>query len=150
MSFAKWVESGRIKAEATSHQEIRALLDIVARDLEDAKVEAISDDRRFDAAFSAARTAANVALRASGFRISMQLGHHQKTIDSLELTIGADVRLIQKMRVFAKKRNTTSYDSSGNISEADLEEVIRVAVDLQREVFAWLHKNHSALMRGSN
>ena len=47
-----------------------------------------------EAAFSAARTAANVALRASGFRTAVQAGHHLKTIDSLELTVQADPRLI--------------------------------------------------------
>src|SRR5438105_2511440 len=62
--------------------------------------------------FSAARTAATVALRASGYRTSTQLGHHIKTIESLELTIKADSKMIQKMKTFSKKRNVTSYDSA--------------------------------------
>jgi len=64
-SLAKWAEYGWLKAEPTSAEEIRDLLGIVNRDLADASVEAISDDRRFEAAFSAARTAANIALRSS-------------------------------------------------------------------------------------
>jgi hypothetical protein len=89
-SLAKWAEYGWLKAEPTSAEEIRDLLGIVNRDLADASVEAISDDRRFEAAFSAARTAANIALRSSGYRTATQPGHHQKTIESLELTIQAD------------------------------------------------------------
>jgi len=124
------------------------LLEIVARDLSDAKVEAISDDRRFEAAFNAARTAANAALRACGYRTTMQVGHHQKTIESLELTIKADPRLIQKMRVFSKKRNATSYDSAGNVSGQELQDVIKVAGELRESVTAWLREKYPELMDG--
>jgi hypothetical protein len=65
MSLEKWVEYGWLKAEPSSPEEIRGLFGIVARDLRDAKVDAISDDRRFQAAFGAELAVANTALRAS-------------------------------------------------------------------------------------
>jgi len=104
----KWVEYGWLRAEPTSPQEIGDLMSIVSRDLADAEVEAISDDRRFEAAFSAARTVANIALRACGYRTATQVGHHQKTIESLELTIEADPRLIQKLKVLFVERQKHS------------------------------------------
>ncbi|HJY85390.1 MAG TPA: hypothetical protein VKE24_01010 [Candidatus Acidoferrales bacterium] len=55
-----------------------SLLTIVGRDLKDANVAAISEDRRFEAAFSAARTAANIALRASGYRTHPQCRNWQR------------------------------------------------------------------------
>jgi hypothetical protein len=122
------------------------LLGIVKRDLSDAKVEAISDDRRFDAAFSAARTAANIALRACGYRTATQVGHHQKTIESLELTVQAEPALIQKLKVFSKKRNATSYDITGNISKQELEQVLLVAEELRKRVMVWLRENHAGLL----
>jgi len=146
MSLEKWAEYGWLRAEPTSRDEIAALLRIVERDLSDAKVEAVSEDRRFEAAFSAARTAANAALRACGYRTATQLGHHQKTVESLELTIEADLRLIQKLRVFSKKRNATSYDSAGNVSEQELDQAIKVAEDLRQTVIAWMRKNHPDLI----
>lgn len=146
MSLEKWAEYGWLRAESTSSEEIRNLLRIVSRDLQDARVEAISDDRRFEAAFSAARTAANVALRACGYRTATQLGHHQKTIESLEFTIQADPMLIHKLRVLSKKRNATSYDSAGNVSEDELEQAIHVADELQQSVNAWLKENYPELM----
>lgn len=85
---------------------------MVERDLKDANVAGLSEDRRFEAAFSAARTSANIALRASGYRTAVQAGHHLKTIESLELTIKADAKLIQRMKTLSKKRNATSYDSA--------------------------------------
>jgi hypothetical protein len=147
MSLEKWAEYGWLKAEPTSRDEIKSLLTIVERDLKDANVLAVSEDRRFEAAFSAARTAANVALRASGYRTSTQAGHHIKTIESLELTIKVDSKLIQKMKTLSKKRNATSYDSAGNVSKQELELAIKTAVELQREVAAWLKKNHPELLK---
>ena len=147
MSLEKWAEYGWLKAEPVSPEEIADLLGIISRDLQDARVEAISEDRRFEAAFNAARTAATVALRASGYRTVVQVGHHLKTIDSLEFTIEADPRLIQKMRVFSKKRNATSYDSAGNVSDQELEEAINVANQLRQSVIAWLRTNHTELTK---
>lgn len=149
MSLERWAEYGWLRAEPASAEEIADLLGIVSRDLHDAGVEAISEDRRFEAAFNAARTAANVALRACGYRTAPQLGHPLKTVESLELTVHADPRLIQKMRVFSKKRNATSYDSAGNVSRQELEEAIEVANELQQSVTAWLRENHPELTKGS-
>ena len=147
MSLEKWVEYSWLKAEPPSRDEIKSLLTIVDRDLKDANVAVISEDRRFEAAFSAARTAATIALRASGYRTSTQVGHHAKTIESLELTINADSKMIQKMRTFSKKRNVTSYDSAGSVSKQELELAIKTAAELHRQVVAWLEKNHPELLK---
>ena len=141
-SLERWAEYGWLKAEPTSPEEIRSLFGIIQRDLADAKVEAISADRRFEAAFSAARTCANLALRACGFRTTTQPGHHLKTIESLELTIEAESKLIQKLRVLSKKRNATSYDAAGNVSDHELAQAIDVAEELLHSVTLWLRKNH--------
>jgi hypothetical protein len=136
-----------VKPEPTSRDEIRSLLTIVERDLRDANVAALSEDRRFEAAFSAARTSANIALRASGYRTAVQAGHHVKTIESLELTIKADAKLIQRMKTLSKKRNATSYDSADNVSQQELELAIKTAIELRREVLAWLERSYPALVK---
>jgi hypothetical protein len=53
------------------------------------------------------------------------------------------------MKVFSKKRNATSYDSAGNVSDQDLEEAIKVADELQQSVTIWLRENHPELTKGS-
>jgi HEPN domain-containing protein len=146
MSLERWAEHGWLRAEPTSREEVMGLLGIIHRDLQDARVEAISEDRRFEAAFNAARTAANVALRACGYRTTTQLGHHLKTIESLELTIQVDSRITQKLRVLSKKRNATSYDSAGNVSEQELDEAIRVAEELRGTISDWLRAEHPELL----
>jgi hypothetical protein len=146
MSLQKWAEHGWVKAEPSSRDEITSLLAIVDRDLKDASVAAISEDRRFEAAFSAARTAANIALRASGYRTSTQVGHHIKTIESLEFTIKADPKLIQRIKTLSKKRNATSYDSAGSISTQELRLAINTATEVQAAVLNWVKKNHPELL----
>ncbi len=48
--------------------------------------------------------------------------------------IQADSKLIHRLKAFSKKRNATSYDLAGIVSEQELESVIKTASDLQREV----------------
>ena len=50
MSLDKWAEYGWLRPEPTSREEVNGLLGIVDRDLRDANVMGISDDRRFEAA----------------------------------------------------------------------------------------------------
>ena len=147
MSLERWAEYGWLKTEPTSRDEIKNLLTIVDRDLKDANLAAVSQDRRFEAAFNAARTAATVALRVSGYPTSMQAGHHLKTIESLELTLKADAKLIQRMKLLSKKRNATSYDAAGNVSNQELELAIKTATALRAEVLAWLEKAHPELLK---
>ena len=147
MSLEKWVEYGWLRREPTSPTEIKDLSGIVSRSLADSKVEAISDDLRFIAAFSAALTAATTALRACACRASTQVGHHVKIIESLELTVNASSKSIQKLKTFNNKRNKSSYDVAGVISNQELAGMIKLATELQDQVTAWLQKNHPELLK---
>jgi hypothetical protein len=145
MSLEKWLEYGWLKREPSSANEIKALQGIVQRSLNDSKVDAISADLRFVAGFTAALTAATVALRASGYRTVTQVGHHTKIIESLELTINADPKLIQKLKVFSNKRNKSIYDVAGAVSDQELKEIAKVATELSSQVTLWLQKSHPEL-----
>lgn len=116
------------------------------RSLSDSKVEGISADLRFVATFSAALTAATIALRACGYRTATQAGHHIKTIESLELTINADSKLIQKLKVFSNKRNKSVYDVAGAVSDQELKEIAKLATQLNSQVTLWLQKSHPELL----
>lgn len=108
----------------------------------------ISADLRFVASFTAALTAATIALRAAGYRTVTQTGHHTKVIESLELTIHADPKLIQKMKVLSNKRNKSIYDVAGAVSDQDLKEIAKLATELHSQVTAWLRKSHPELLKG--
>jgi hypothetical protein len=147
MSLEKWVEYGWLRREATSPGEIKDLLRIVERGLADSRVEAVSADLRFIAAFSAALTVATVALRTSGHRTATQAGHHVKTIESLELTVKASPKLIQRFKTFNNKRNKSSYDVAGAVSDQELEAMITLATELKDSTITWLQKLHPELLK---
>jgi hypothetical protein len=147
MSLEKWVEYGWLRREPTSPSEIRDLLGIVDRGLADSKIDAVSTDLRFIAAFNAALCAATTALRASGHRTVTQSGHHVKTIESLELTVNANSKLIQRFKTFNNKRNKSVYDVAGAVSDQELEGMVKLAIELKEEVAAWLQKLHPELLR---
>ena len=148
MSLEKWLEYGWLRREPSSANEIRALQGIVQRSLDDSKVAGISADLQFIAAFTAALTAATIALRASGYRTVTQTGHHAKIIESLELTIHADPKLIQKLKVLSNKRNKSIYDVAGAVSNQDLKEIAKVATELHSQVTRWLRESHPELLKG--
>jgi hypothetical protein len=146
MSLEKWLDHGWVRREPSSANEIKALQGIVQRSLDDSKVDAISADLRFVAGFTAALTAATIALRASGYRTAAQVGHHAKIIESLELTINADPKLIQKLKVFSNKRNKSIYDAAGAVSDQELKEIAKLATELNRQVTLWLGQFHPDLL----
>jgi len=121
MSLEKWVEYGWLRREPTSPGEIKNLLGIVERSLADSNLKAASTDLRFFAAFNAALCAATTALRATGHRTATQAGHHVKTIESLEFTIKASPKLIQRFKTFNNKRNKSVYDVAGAVSDQEVE-----------------------------
>jgi hypothetical protein len=92
-------------------------------------------------------TLANIALRASGFRVSLGQGHHQRVIESLEYTLTtqdatARERWVRKIKSHSQKRNTTSYDLAGGISSTELAQVTKDLTALREQVKAWLKEAH--------
>ena len=146
MSLERYVENAWLRREPTSPQEIADQLGIVARCMNDAAVEGISDDLRFYTTFNAVLALANTALRASGYRTTNQQGHHTRTLETLEYSIGADAKLLRKLLVFSKKRNVASYDSAGSISNQELKDILITTEDLRHTVEAWLSTVHPELL----
>lgn len=147
MSLEKWVDYSWLKREATSSDEILGLLSIVDRGLRDAKVESISTDLRFIAAFNSALTAATAALRTHGYRTASQAGHHVKTIESLEFTLPEGNRFVQRLKVLSNKRNRSSYDVAGAVSDEDLRLVMKLAAELEQAVGSWLANEHPEFLK---
>jgi hypothetical protein len=146
MSLEKWVEYGWLRREPTSPDEIRSLLGIVKRNLADAKVEAVSTDLRFIAAFNAALCIATMALRATGHRTVTQAGHHVKTIESLELTLRSNAKIVQKFKTFNNKRNKSVYDVAGAVSDQELLAMVSLANELKDGAIAWLREIRPELL----
>ncbi len=121
--------SGRLKRHKASSKEIRALFDVVRRDLADAKVAGLSGDRRFTIAYNAALQAARALLAAEGYRTAGQ-GHHATVFQALRGVLAKEQdHLLDYFDDCRSKRNLAEYT---DIEIASEQEVKELAAEAQR------------------
>ena len=146
----RWLDTGDLRRHRTSRREIADLLAVAERDLSDAKVAALSLDRRFATAYSGALQLATIILAASGFRAVAQRGHHVVTWQALPELMGVSMRetavYFDSCRAL---RNRSDYDRTGVVSAAEVDEVLREAEAFRDRVLEWLDREHSWLVWGS-
>ena len=141
MSLQDWLKNGWLVEHKTSAAEIADLMAIANRDLEDCHVQGLSPDWKLNIAYNAALQASTAALAACGYRASRE-AHHYRVIQSLSLTIGADVRLVRQFDSFRKKRNFGEYERAGTVSDQEANEMITLAERITQEVKDWLKSVH--------
>jgi len=143
MSLNDWESNGWLRPHRTSKQEIRRLLEIVDRDLGDAKQVNVSSDWRFGIAYNAALKLCTILIYSEGFRPEKNLAHF-RTLQALSLILGSkkndDADYLNTCR---SKRNIVEYDYIGGATNADADELIAFVIDLKSEVLEWLRGNHS-------
>ena len=81
MSWKKLPAEGKVRAHKTSRKELGDLRALIVRDLEDAAIQELSDDRRFATAYNAALQTATTAIACAGFRLATTPGHHRLTFE---------------------------------------------------------------------
>lgn len=147
MTLENWQANSWLRQHDSSPQEIRDLLQIVDRDLEDAQRD-LSADWRFGIAYNAALKLCTVLLYASGFRAEKNLQHY-RTIQALPLILGDkrknDTDYLDTCRV---KRNQAEYDRVGVVSEGEATELIGFVKELRAIVCLWLETEHQELLCG--
>lgn len=122
------------------------LIEAADRDVLDARVEGISDDRSFACAYYGAIGLATVALRASGYR-TRGAGHHQATIEALPELMGPQIEpLALYLDRCRTKRNKIDYDGIGYASERDVEDLIAELDAFRAAVLDWLAREHPELV----
>lgn len=146
MSLKDWARNGWLTEHKTSPQEIADLLRVADRDLADCQAEDLSPDWHLSIAYNAALQLATAALAASGYRSARQ-AHHDRVLQSLDLTLGADKGLLRRLDQFWKKRNLSDYERAGLVSEQEAEEMEALAQGLRKKVEAWLKANHPRLLK---
>jgi hypothetical protein len=145
MSLKQWAENGWLKSHKTSPQEIRNLLAIVDRDLQDV-AGGISADSRLGIAYSAALKLATILLAAEGYRAD-RLSHHYRTIQAVPLILGEPHRPdADYLDVCRTKRNIIEYDFVGAATLEDSEELISFVKDFRVVVIDWLRAHHPELI----
>ncbi len=146
MSLRQWLENRWLKPHKTSREEIANLFAIVERDLRDAR-GGISPDWRFGIAYNAALKLCTILLYASGYRAEKSLQHY-RTIHAVPLILGARWKSdADYLDVCRNKRNIVEYESIGEASETDADQLIDFIRDFRGAVEDWLRTEHPDLYR---
>ena len=90
-SLRRLLDEGRLRVQSTSASEVVNLFKVGERDLADARIDAVSVDRRFATAYNAALQCATIALRAEGYR-TVGAGHHWTTFAALPAILGSKLQ----------------------------------------------------------
>lgn len=147
MSLETLRRTGQLKEHPVDATEIQKLLAAAQRSLNDARVEQISLELRFDAAYNSILKSALAALMVHGYRPSTnQPGHHMTILQVLPKTMGLSGKRLAVLDTLRRKRNATNYIGE-DIDERSLEQCVKEAERLQHEVTAWLTESHSELVR---
>lgn len=146
MSLTDWFANGWLKRHQSSAQEVRQLLAMVERDLDDAQKENLSADWRFGIAYNAALKLCTVLMYAEGFRPEKNLAHY-RTLMALPLILGDeredDATYLDVCRT---KRNIVEYEHIRGVTVEDAEELIGFVLALKENVLDHLKKTHPELL----
>ncbi len=142
MTLQDWLNSSWIKPHATNKSEIQNLLETINRDITESEKEGISPDWRLAIAYNACLGCATAALYIIGYRIPPGSGKHYRSIQSLRYTLNPAPELLLSLEAISKKRSIASYDMVGTVSDVEVAEAIRLAVELRQLLMYWIQKEH--------
>ena len=97
-------------------------------------------------AYNGALQFAKAAIKASGFRLSTKVSQHRYLIESLHFTVQMDVKLVNQLDRFRKKRNISAYEQSETVSDREATAMINLAREVRSLVQVWLAKHHAELL----
>jgi len=145
MSLSDWLANRWLNEHQPGRGEIDDLLAAVEHDLANARIAGLTSDWRLNIAFTAAIKAATAALAAAGYQATREQ-HHYRVIHSLAFTIGADDEFLVQFDMMRKKRNVSSYERMGTITEREADLMVEPAEELRERVKEWLESEHPGLV----
>ena len=148
MGWKKLLQENRVHKHTTSRKELDEIRRLVARDLADAAIPALSEDRRFATAYNAALQTAKMAIACAGYRIASVPGHHRLTFEGAKLAIGRPAgRLTAFFESCRRKRNEIDYTGATIATTTEAEELLEHARTFFDIVEKWIEATHAALKR---
>jgi hypothetical protein len=136
----------KVQRHATTRQEQDDLRSVVVRDLADAVLPGLSDDRAFATAYNAVLQLAKMTIAAAGYRVVGQ-GHHHTTFQAVELALGPPAAVyIAYFDACRRKRNQLDYDVAEVATHTESQELVRKAREFQQLVEQWLASHYPHLI----
>lgn len=146
MTLQNLLRIQRLQQHETDSASVLKLLGSARRNLADARVDAIGNDNRFDAAYKCIMQCAMLGLWASGYRTATsQPGHHQTAIQCLTLTMGVPKETVIVLDGLRKQRNVNDY-LGDPITDGALASCIEEAGRLLAHTDDWLREHHAELL----
>ncbi len=147
MSLQEFLASGRLKRHKASAQDVGKLFDVVKRDLADAQVKGLSEDRRFTIAYNAALQAGRAFLAAEGYRTAGQ-GHHHTVFQALRLLMDpVHHHVLDYLDDCRSKRNLADYLGTEVASEQEVAELVKEAKLFSSLLHDLIRKRHPGLIK---
>ena len=142
MSLSNLQAIGRLHAQPPDAAAIGKLLQSARQNLADARVEQISANNRFDAAYKCILQCAMLGLWANGWRTSTsQPGHHQTAIQTLDQTLDVPKPDLIVLDALRRQRNVNDYEGDP-IADATLHACMQAADKLLGHTLRWLEAHH--------
>lgn len=137
----------RLQPFEASASGVLRLLAAAERNLADARLVALSNDNRFDAAYKTIMQCAMVGLWANGYRtVTSQPGHHQTTLQALPKTLGLDQDTVIVLDALRKQRNLNDYEGDP-VTDAAVSECLAQAEALLIHIRQWLQDQRPDLLK---
>jgi hypothetical protein len=147
MSLEQWLRNAWLQRRDPTLPEIHKLLQVVDRELSDARAEGISADGRFEHAYTAILQLCIVPLRAAGYQVPKGESRHKRAIDSLRYTLGEPWgETADYIELCSRQRGQAMYERIDVVSDADADELLSKARQLREDVVRWLTANHADLV----
>lgn len=147
MSLEQWLQNTWLERHQPSVAQIQQLMQVVNRDISDARAQGLSADGRFQHAYNAALQLCMIALHASGYRVRKGEGHHNHGIKSLPYTLGEKWSgTADHIENCSKMRGQAMYQRIDVVSQQDADDLLETASQLRDGVIAWLKRDHSELV----
>ena len=148
MSLQQWFDNSWISATTPSPVVVSSLLAVADREVSDGSLEGISPDGRFEHAYNAVRSLAELALHAKGYVVPKGQRQHERTIESLKFTLGEDVAdSVDFFDRCRRQRHKATYERTGVAQQQDADELLNASRELLAMVRTWLESNHPGLVQ---
>ena len=148
MSWKKLLQEHKVHHHKTSPQEIAELRRLIARDLADASIPELSEDRRFATAYNAALQTAKMATACAGYRIASVPGHHRLTFEGANLALGKSAAtLTDYFDACRRKRNEIDYTGATIATRTEADELLVHVKAFLELVEKWIEATHAGLRR---
>jgi hypothetical protein len=147
MSWKQLLAARKVHTHKTSKQELDDLRAVIRRDLSDAAIPALSEDRRFATAYNAALQTAKMAVACAGYRVGAIPGHHAISFECAGLALGKEADgLVAFFDISRRKRNIIDYTGVQIATSTEAAEVLQRAQDFSALVEAWIKSTHPRLV----